>query len=326
MMQRISPLLLRLAAFVGLDRELLLQAACVSPEALLRPEGLLYDEAVRLGEAVASLSRDPYIGLTAGERLRLDALGMLGPAFATAHDLADGLRVMRRTLPLVVREGDLRVSRDSTGGGMLYRMPVLDMRHGVDLMFAGVLTLVRRCTGITVRPRTVAFQMPPPPDVARYTEVFGREPIFSAPRCLLWFSVEDLSRPFLGADSATSELLRSHADALLGEPPVPEEIVRAEAALLRSLDRSDGTLEGTASLLGVHPRTLQRQLRERGTSFKSLRDRLFQKEAERGLTKGETVESVATRLGYANRSSFERAFLRWTGATPKQYREAASDR
>ncbi len=320
MMVRISPLLLRLAAAVSIDRDTLLEAAGVSPGAMTRPSGLRDEEGVRLWEALARLSGDPLVGLTAGERIRLDTLGMSGLAFVTARDLADSLRVVDRTLPLILGWREFRVGHDAEGGGIEYTMPELITRHGVDMLFAGVLTLARRCTGHPIRPRAVAFQMPAPADPARYVQVFGVEPTFGAERCRLWFEAEDLARPCVGADPATSDLLREHADSLLGEPPPSEKITRVEAAFLRSLDRGDGSLEGTAALLGVRPRTLQRRLHQEETTFKKLRDRVLQREAERSLARGDSVDQVTSRLGYASRSSFERAFLRWTGVTPGYFR------
>jgi AraC-like DNA-binding protein len=69
-------------------------------------------------------------------------------------------------------------------------------------------------------------------------------------------------------------------------------------------------------------RTLQRRLRERGQSFSELVDAIRHRQACRLLAKREThVADVARALGYADPSSFTRAFRRWTGRAPKDYQK-----
>lgn len=313
---RASPLVLRVAPLVGVPIEELAAAAGVPPDV----DVITYEEGVRLWEALERLTGDRFVGLTAGERSRVDTLGMFGLAFATSRDLADGLRVVERTLPLVLREGDIAVERDDTGAGLVYRMPKLGLRHGVDHMFATLLTLTRGCLDGPVVPVSVTFEMDAPPSLARYTEVFGVEPTFGADRCQLWFASRDLARPLSGADPATREVLLAHAETLLASPP-SDRITKVEAALLRSLDQGQGTLEDTAERLGTTARTLQRELEAAGTRFSKVKEALLQTEACRALRDTEeSIDTLAARLGYATRRSFERAFHRWTGETPAAFR------
>ncbi|MBO6937659.1 MAG: AraC family transcriptional regulator ligand-binding domain-containing protein [Deltaproteobacteria bacterium] len=313
---RASPLVLRVAPLVGVPVEELARAAEVDPTVT----ALSYDEGVRLWQALERLTGDAFVGLTAGERTQKDSLGMFGLAFATARDLADGLRVVERILPILLREGDISMERDESGAGLVYKMPKLGIRHGVDHMFTTLLTLARSCVGGPLVPSFVSFQMSAPERGERYREVFGVTPTFDAKRCVCWFAAADLSRPLTGADPATCEVLLAHADALLASPP-NDLITKVEAALLRSLDQGLGTLEDTAERMGTTPRTLQRDLEAAGTRFSTVKESLLQTEASRALRDSEeSIDALASRLGYATRRSFERAFHRWTGQTPAAFR------
>ncbi len=313
---RASPLVLRVAPLVGVPVEELARAAGIEADAT----ALSYDEGVRLWETLERLTGDPFVGLTAGERTRKDTLGMLGLAFATARDLADGLRVIGRTLPLLLRDGDIAIESNETGAGLVYKMPKLGLRHGVDQMFATLLALARSSVDGPLTPASVAFEMNAPTSTERYREVFGVTPTFDADRCECWFSRADLSRPLTGADPATSGVLLAHAEALLASPP-NDFVTKVEAALLRSLDHGQGTLEDTAERLGTTPRTLQRDLESAGTRFSAVKEALLEAEASRALREtDEAIDALAGRLGYATRRSFERAFLRWTGRTPAAFR------
>ena len=68
-------------------------------------------------------------------------------------------------------------------------------------------------------------------------------------------------------------------------------------------------------------RTLARRLGEQGTSLKKERDGLRKSQAEHELGHSQlSVSDIGRRVGYADPTVFGRAFKRWTGMTPSQYR------
>ena len=81
------------------------------------------------------------------------------------------------------------------------------------------------------------------------------------------------------------------------------------------------TIDRAARRLGMPVRTLQRRLRDRGQSFSELVDAIRYRRACRLLAKRDMhVADVAKALGYTDPSSFSRAFQRWTGRSPREYR------
>ncbi|MCB9694382.1 MAG: helix-turn-helix domain-containing protein [Alphaproteobacteria bacterium] len=92
-------------------------------------------------------------------------------------------------------------------------------------------------------------------------------------------------------------------------------------AIASGLPRGKGALESVAPELGMSARTLQRHLESQGESFALLREDVRRALALRLL--GEplaNVASVAATLGYDDESSFRRAFHRWTGLAPSEWR------
>ena len=84
------------------------------------------------------------------------------------------------------------------------------------------------------------------------------------------------------------------------------------------------TIEHAARRLGIPVRTLQRRLRERGQSYGELVDATRRRRACCLLARpGTRVADVAKALGYADASSFSRAFRRWTGMAPREFRRRA---
>ncbi|MEO0321492.1 MAG: AraC family transcriptional regulator ligand-binding domain-containing protein [Myxococcota bacterium] len=100
---------------------------------------------------------------------------------------------------------------------------------------------------------------------------------------------------------------------------------RVERALLAAEKPATLGVEAMAGELGVSARTLTRQLAADGTSFGELSRATLERRAKERLARpGAQVRAVARELGYASRGSFDRAFARWTGATPARWVAAQS--
>ena len=81
---------------------------------------------------------------------------MMGLAFASAVDLAAGLRFLERTIPLLIRNAPFALAFERGRGGVVYEAPATDVRHGVDSMLAAILHLARSCTAHRIVPTAVA--------------------------------------------------------------------------------------------------------------------------------------------------------------------------
>jgi AraC-like DNA-binding protein len=117
-------------------------------------------------------------------------------------------------------------------------------------------------------------------------------------------------------------ILDMHARTLLDQLPGPSDIVgHVREAIEAELQGGNPTLESIAKRLAMSTRTVQRRLREQGVLFNEVLDEMrFQAArfylADRGIAGAE----IAYLLGFADQSSFNRAFKRWTGQTPSDYR------
>src|SRR5262245_58421573 len=125
------------------------------------------------------------------------------------------------------------------------------------------------------------------------------------------------------AEPALAQLLDQQLAAQLAALPAEEAsfLDRIRSALFAELDRGEPTLEAIAARLRMSPRTLQRRLREEGSSLSAVLDRLRAELALRYLGEPRTsIGEVAFRLGFSDPTTFHRAFRRWTGQTPAEYR------
>jgi AraC-like DNA-binding protein len=130
------------------------------------------------------------------------------------------------------------------------------------------------------------------------------------------------TRPIPAADPNLFRILTSYLDDVLSRMPKPDEMVNPIRAAIAQLMKEGGLkLSRAAKALGVSPRTLQRQLKQRGLSFAELVEDTRRALALEYLKdRDNTLTEIAFLLGYSEVSAFNRAFKRWTGKTPMTYR------
>ncbi len=133
---------------------------------------------------------------------------------------------------------------------------------------------------------------------------------------------EDLDVPLVSADPQLAALLGRHAEALearLPERPSFEASVRR--ALAAVLADGDAGVDSVARRLHVSRRTLQRRLKEEGTTHQQVLDGLRRDLAPQYLADPAVgIHETALLLGFSDQSAFHHAFVRWTGVAPGAYR------
>jgi AraC-like DNA-binding protein len=261
---------------------------------------------------------DPALAIELGLQMRVSSHGFLGFAAMTAG-------TVREALELAVKFSG---TRTSAVGLALYvegeiaslvieeRAPLGAIREFVVLMLlVGLAQLGAALTGMT--PEGVGECAFPAPPYALPLASSGRLR-FDRPLNRLVFPAHELAMTITSADVVATQLAREQCErelAALAETGLPGRIRAAIVA------RPDDGVIAIARAIHVSPRTLKRKLADHGTSFSMIRDDVRRSRAlllldDRTLSVGE----IATRLGYSELPNFTRAFRKWTGMTPVQYR------
>jgi AraC-like DNA-binding protein len=177
-------------------------------------------------------------------------------------------------------------------------------------------------TGTDWTPREVCFQHDAPPDIQEHERIFRAPVKFNMPVSKLVFDQALLQLPLIEADPVLSAVLDRHAEELLAKLPRRGGLTDEVRALLRqAINGGDPSLEAVSQQLNLSPRTLQRKLKDEHTSHQDLLDEMRRDLSVRYLREPEmAICEVAYLLGFSEPSAFHRAFRRWTGTTPREYR------
>jgi AraC-like DNA-binding protein len=175
----------------------------------------------------------------------------------------------------------------------------------------------------------VTFTHPAPGPVDEHRRAFGVEPRFGATENVLELPSAVLALAQRTADPLIGRLVERHARELARQLPVGAGAGASVRALLtRSLSTGASeasTLGAIANEMRMPARTLQRRLAADGTSFAALLDEVRRELALEHLAEPTTsVAEVAFALGFGDQTAFHRAFLRWMGRTPGEYRKGVA--
>lgn len=166
----------------------------------------------------------------------------------------------------------------------------------------------------------------PVPERAIYEREFGAPMVVGAKQAALVLEPSFVELPVQKADAELERYFRSVLErALPTTIDEPALLTSVKAAVREQLRDGHATLDGVAHALGLGSRTLQRRLATFGTNFQDVQDDTLKTLARGYLAQPQlTLAEVAWLLGYIEQASFFRAFRRWYGTTPDEYRKRKS--
>lgn len=318
--------LLDLAEALGVSRQALFEQARVRPEVLHSPAGRLsFIDFHQLAGAALSLSAEPAFGLLLGQRLNVSTHGILGYAVLSSANLERAIgfalkyyRVLGLTFDLeMVREpgrAQLRASESIPLGPL--------QRFASEGLLSSLYTIARFLVGEPLQEAAVGFAFPAPEYAARYTEVFGCTVAFDQPYHFISLPDEYLARPMALANPATVQMCERQCEALLASIDVQEGLLTRIRRLLLARPGEFPDLDGAARELHTSGRSLRRHLASLGTTYQAVLDDVRKRLALQYLTTTHLpLYEIALLLGFNDPSNFRRAFRKWTGKLPADYRD-----
>lgn len=318
-------LLLAALERAGVDRTAL--ASEIPSDVLASPEGRLPASAVfRLFELAPELTRDDLFCLRTADQIPFGALEVLDFSMRSSENIAGALGWASRYYALLDDRTEISLERHGATAHLIGKNLSLPAapRAATELLFAMTLSRGRDVCGTPCPLQKVSFFQAPPTSIEGHERFFGAPVAFSQPHDELVFDASWLDVPCKTPDPELVRFFERYASGYLEKLAGPKSFVDSvRRAVTDRLAGADPTLESVAKVLGQGERTLQRRLSESGTTFKDLVD-----DVKRGLAlellaaSAIPIAEVGFVLGFSDTSTFYRAFKRWTGGTPADFRRA----
>jgi AraC-like DNA-binding protein len=312
----------------GVDPAPLFRSAGVDPATLGVPgKRVSTRTALRLQRIVDEAIGDPALGLDVASQMQGTALHALGYAWLASATLGEAFRRFARYARVVSELWSLDIEESPTGARVSFVFPVGELRRPDwthDWLAAGAVRLSRLIAGDAFAPLEVALPRERPADAAPFEQWF-RAPIgWRAPQASVVCGNEDFSRELPTGNPEVAAATERLALEYLARLDRSDTVTQVRRRIRDRLPSGVPSHEEVARALALSPRTLTRRLEEAGTSFTAIVDETRRALAEQYLARTEfSVAEVAYLVGFAEASSFNRAFRRWTGRAPGEARAKA---
>ncbi|MET0387262.1 MAG: AraC family transcriptional regulator ligand-binding domain-containing protein [Polyangiales bacterium] len=308
----------------GARRQALLAAAGCSLDERVRSDSFIdLIRFSRLIEAAVEQTGDPAFGLHWGEHAPRTNFGLVGSLALWAPSPRTALSSLTRFQGLWF-QGRPVATFQTHGGAARVRFELGWLEHTVRRTFTefsvvGTQLLVQNLAGRAAAVGSVTFDYAAPAYSDEYTRILGERVAFERGACSLELDTAQLDLALPQFNPRLSEAVLFEASCALdklGGGQRCSALVREELALA---SHEVPSMDGVARKLGMSSRTLRRRLEQEGTAFPALVAEALRRRALQLLDDPRaSVKEVAYALGFANPSTFHRAFKRWTGRSPSE--------
>lgn len=310
---------------MGLDVNRVMARLGVTPE-LLRDRNIRTPHEAQLlfWQVLQDVSGDDDIGLHLGEHMPVYKGQVLQYLFLSSPTFGDGLKRALNYQRLLSDASQASTGMDDGRAFILVESAsnkVTGLRHLNECMALGLIRFFRYVTDGAFHPSVLHFSHPAPASSKEHERIFGCPVVFGQADNRMYFDVELLELP---SSHAEPELLHLHEKLAIEHVAKLERqdiVARVYKVFGEILETGEISLEDVARHLNIKARTLRTRLAEAGTNFNQLLADYRCNLAKRLLAStDETIDEIVYLTGFSEPSTFYRAFKRWTGLTPVEYR------
>jgi AraC-like DNA-binding protein len=309
----------------------------VSIPAVLRRAGLprdLFDqtrvlvstsELFALWRAIESVSIDPLIGLRLGVETRTERFHPMAIAALSTQNFVAAVEHMARYKKLTAPEEIIpQLDRAEFSVSFRWLLAVdAEPQTLTDYCFAWMLTIARHGTGTQLKPVRVEY-VQQRTNLRPLEQHFGCKVAGGAARNAIIFHASDATAPFVTRNAELLDLLAPQFEEQLREYKAEDSFIELVRRAVQ--DRLTGhrpPIDVVSQVLHMSPRTLQRRLRESGSSYQRVLDEARHQMARYYLSNSALeLNEAAYLLGFEDPNSFGRAFRMWEGMPPSDWRES----
>lgn len=309
----------------GVTREAFLAAAGFDPRRVeQRDVRISLEEYDRLNELAREVTGDPALGLRMGQIASATTHSLAAHLVAHAKTLGDAIANLTRYHRILSGREFIRlVETDCTAKLISEVAPgsIACRRFRAEISVTGFYRMLRYFAR-DARPHVAAFEHAAPGYRDQYHAIFEGAEAFSQPFTGIVFDRSLMTKVQLNADEPFHEALRFQAErelARLSRQTTFADRLREHVLDPRTTNRRD--MNTAARSLGLSARSLRRKLQLEGESYTEVVDAALSTLAKRLLSDEQrTIEQTAYELGFSAPSAFHKAFKRWTGVTPSDFR------
>lgn len=277
---------------------------------------------------ISSLLPEADTMFAIGQFMQVRHLGVLGYLLITSNTAGEALMRLQRFMPLIHQSDTISMSFEGSDACIQWSRDYGDSQVLSDEVYFSAIQRFMQlvCENNQQHFSRLELYYSAPPHADLYPQVFQCPVSFGCEKSKVYVPLQLLSQPLKHADPALNTLLERQAQSLLVSIPQSGQFLdELKDTMVSCLQDGVSSASQFAAKLGISRRTLHRRLSEHQLDFRSLLRTTRITLAKQYLQdKQLALSEVALLLGYADQSTFTRAFNEWLGETPASYRKKES--
>ncbi|MBO6753550.1 MAG: AraC family transcriptional regulator [Spongiibacter sp.] len=272
-------------------------------------------------------SGNPAFGLTVARFMHPGAVHALGYALLASSSLRDACERLVYYFRLASEQGIYRIEEEGDRFCLILDVTTEGVAYEtIDAWNAFVIRIFRMIYRPDFTPLSVSLTRPCPPGIEEQYKTSFHVPVtFDAPNCQICMERAIVDEPLSGGNR---EIASQHDQIMEGYIAALDQddiITRVKRAIVQFLPSENCTKQRVASELAMSPNALQQKLATLDTSFQDLLNQIRQSLAMDYMEQSRvSITEMSFLLGFSDTSSFTRAFRRWTGKSPRDFRRERS--
>jgi AraC-like DNA-binding protein len=277
-----------------------------------------------LWRAIAAALDDEFFGQDS-RRMKVGSFAMLCHSVLSCKTLAQALDRSLRFYALILDDISGSAERDAREARIVLHDHASDAPPRIfahELLLMLLYGVSCWLVGRRIPILRTEFNYAEPAHSAEYRLMYCADLRFDRPRTVLAFDAGYLDLPVVQNERSAKEFLRSAPESILLKYKNGSSLTaRVRRRLRQFLPGTVPDFEKLAQEMSMTPATMRRRLHEEGESYQSIKDQLRRDLAISYLShSSRSVMDIALELGFSERSAFHRAFRKWTGASPGEFR------
>ncbi|BBB30502.1 AraC family transcriptional regulator [Neptunomonas japonica] len=290
----------------------------------------------QLWDIVTTQTGNEAIGLSVASYIKPTTFHALGYSIWASETLKDALQRLVNYGRMVSNAGTLELV--CYGDVYSIRFQVNQDEHGyklvadqaLDAFIASMVAICRELSGAAFSPKAMFLERSEPTDLksmAAFNAFFNCPIEFGAAQTIIEFDSTVLEGTLLTANAELASKSDQVVIDYLARLEWNDIVTQVQAKVIEMLPLGEPSQEKVAKSLNLSLRNLQRKLQQEGTHYTQVVEDVRRDLARQYLEQSHiTINEICYMLGFANLSSFCRAFKRWTGMAPGQYRAQKSNK
>ena len=282
-----------------------------------------YEKVDNLWRRMVEISADPCIGLKAADFWHPSFYGALGYAWLTSSSLRTAMHRYQRYIRILTEGAELVLEECDEGLKLMLSYKAISQQQPTrtDSFFSYTTEMCRANKGRHFNPVSLSLTHSAPACSSEFYAYFRCPVVFDADENSMTISNADADEQLTGSNPHLAQLNDQVMIKYLANLDKSDTVNRVKATILDQLPSGNINESSVAEALHLSSRTMQRQLQAEKTSFKSLLNEVRSELADKYIRDSQlSLTEISFLLGFAEMSSFSRAFKRWTGESPSAFR------